>query len=795
MTNRIDRLRQALDVEDHPLSLEKVILWTESYKQSEGEATIIRRAKAFANILDHITIFIEDDELIVGNTASKPMGFEISFWAGIWPQDEIEGLKEEGYNITKEDEANLASLREYWKGKTLTDKFEQYFDEERMWPFMETPVILPPWKRGVGWAGYAESGMGLGPYILVAPDYEMAMSRGLKGIIEDAEQELKNTRITNAESIKKFDFLKAVIIAHKATIRFSLRFADLAKKMAETENNPTRKKELQKIEDICRWIPAHSPRDFHEALQFFWFLFLMFNPNGVAGMGRFDQYMYPFYKKTREADAMTDEEALELLQCLRIKDMQLIRTSSREHRKKWSGMAKWHNCIIGGQTPDGKDATNDLSYLILEAADRCRTPHHTITLRVHEGTPEALMTKALELVRTGIGMPAFVGDRSYIDYLLREGVSLEKARNYTLVGCLDVGLPGESRTLAVPMFIVPLVLEITMNNGIFPGTGKQLGPKTGEFENFKTFEELLEAFKKQIIHFTDLAAEHNNIKAQVWSELFPDPLLSSLMKGAIKDGKALLDRKFDFENIAALSPVGMINAADSLAAVKKFVFEEEKLTLKELKHALDTNWAGERGEEIRNMVLAAPKYGNDDDYVDSIVKEIYGFWTDTVIAMDNYFGGKHKSSGVSISAQWPGGACTGATPDGRFAGECLADGSVSAMRGKDTRGPTALLKSAMKIDQASFQATLLNVKFHPSAMKTTEDLRKLSMLIRTYFIEGGKHIQFNVVNRETLTDAQEHPESHGDLVVRIAGYSAYFVQLDKVMQDEIVARTEHDWVG
>ncbi|MFC1533297.1 glycyl radical protein [Thermodesulfobacteriota bacterium] len=791
MSQRIAKLKENLHTEKPSLSIEKSRLWTESFKKTEGEPQIVRRAMALANILENITIFIEDGELIVGNTASKPNGFEISFWAGTWPQKELDGLKEEGYIISAEEEAELRAESEYWKGQTFTDRAEQLFDEERMWPFMQSPVILPPWKRGEGWTGYADSGLGLGPYALAAVDYEKVLNGGLSKIIEGAEQELRNTVIVNADSVKKADFLRAVIIAQKAIILLAKRFAGLAAELASKEANASRKSELKRIAEICQRVPANPARNFYEAMQSFWFIFLVLNPNGVISLGRFDQYMYPFYSKDIEDKKINDEEVLELLQCLRIKDMQLQRTSSRVHREKWAGMAKWHNCIIGGQTIDGKDATNELSYLILEAAKRCQTPHHTITLRVHDGTPEDLMLKALELVKTGIGMPAFIGDNSYMQYLLSEGVPITQARDYVITGCIDVGLAGRSRILAEPMFIVPLVLEYTLNNGKDPKSGKQLGLKTGEPENFKKFEDLMEAFKDQLTYFMGLAAEHNNIKVQVWSELFPDPVISSLMTDAIQEGKALFDRAFPLENVAVLNSVGMINAADSLAAVKKLVFDEKKVTMKELIGALKENWQGNGYEEMRKMFLAAPKYGNDDEYVDSIAADLYKFWADTAVTFDNGLGGKHKPSCISISAQWPGGASTGATPDGRYAGECLADGAISAMRGMDTHGPTTLLKSALKIDQVPFQATLLNMKFHPSALKTTEDLRKLSYLIRTYFGSGGKHIQFNVVNRDTLLDAQKRPEEYSDLVVRIAGYSAYFVELGKAMQDEIIGRSEH----
>jgi len=667
--------------------------------------------------------------------------------------------------------------------------------DDRLWPFMQSGMILPPWKNreeGSG-GGYAESGMGLGPgFYLMTVDFERVLNKGLNDILKEAEEELNKYQGPKAGETDRVHFLQSVKIAQRAVIRFADRFAVLAEEMAAASVDANRKKELEKIAVTCRKVPANPAGSFYEALQSFWFIFLMITPSPTASFGRFDQYMYPFYHKDIEKGAITDTDVLELLQCLRIKDMQINRTSGKLARQKNAGMAKWHNMTIGGVTPEGEDATNELSYLILDALKLCPVPHHTVTVRVHEGTPEDLMLKALEVVKTGIGMPAFVGDKSYVGYLTGEGVALKDARDYAMAGCIDAAITGKSRIASYGMFIVPKVLEVTLHNGIEPQTGRQLGPETGEFGNFVSFDDFLTAFKTQLRYFLGLHAEKNNIELQVSRELFPDPLRSSLMDDGIKAGKALLDRTFPFENGAVMNPVGMINVVDSLAAIKKLVFEEKKFSNQELKDALRSNWKGDGYAEMRKMFLAAPKFGNNDEDVDAIATDLFRFWADTTVQFETCLGGKHKPTGVSVSAQWPGGTLTGATPDGRYAGECLADGTVSPMRGMDLHGPTAALNSAMKIDQTAYQAALLNMKFHPSSLKTDADLRKLSFLIRTYFSMNGKHIQFNVVNRNVLTDAQENPERHKDLIVRIAGYSAYFTQLGRPMQNEIIGRTEHE---
>jgi pyruvate formate-lyase/glycerol dehydratase family glycyl radical enzyme len=797
MNERVKRLRERLQVDEYPICIEKTRLIMEIFKQTEGEPAILRRAKATAHYLDNRTIFIEDDELIIGNVASKPMGMEAGSQSPTWPEEDLKELRKQGLTISTEDEAILRSMDEYWqgKGRTVEERQGEFYDDERLWPFIQSGILCPPWKKKDEGRGYGAAGVGWGLGVgqsLIVVDYAKVLNKGLNNINKEAHKELKKIRYMSTDDIKKATFLKSIIIINEALIRMANRYADLAEELASREKDVSRKRELERISETCRWVPANPVRTFYEAMQSFWFTWMMIT-QGTAPGGRFDQFMYPFYKKDREEGRITDDEVLELLECLRIKVMQYNFVGGGDmQRRKWAGLARWNNWVIGGLTPDGKDATNELSYLILEAALDCQTPHHTITVRVHDETPESLMLKALEVVKTGIGMPAFVGDKSYIEYLVSHGVPLEDARDYALAGCLDVNLAGKSRINAIGMFIVPLVFEITMNNGIEPRTGRQLGLRTGEFESFETFDEVIDAFKKQLIYFMGLAAEEHNILLRAQTELFPDAFHSVLMVDAIKVGKDVLDRVMPFENGSMLNPVGMINVADSLAAIKKLVFEEKKVSMKELKTALDADWQGNGYDEIRKMCLAAPKYGNGDRYVDSIANEIYMCWVETAVTFPTAWGGTMKPAGISITAHAPGGSLTGATPDGRYSGETLADGTMSPAQGKDIHGPTAVIRSAATIDQIPFQSTLLNMKFHPSALKSTEDLKKLSSLIKTYFSLNGKHIQFNVVDKATLLEAQKNPEKHRDLIVRVAGYSAFFVNLTETVQNEIIARTEHN---
>ncbi|MFC1534685.1 glycyl radical protein [Thermodesulfobacteriota bacterium] len=796
MSQRIEKLMESVLPREYIICTEIAKLITESYKETEGDPDVIRTAKAQANMLNKMTIFIEDGELIVGNAASKPMAVEVVA-NSIWKLDGIDGLRKEGWIISEEAETAIASLNEYWKPRNRTQKLMNLFDEERLWPFVQSGWILPPWKskEEAGQLGNASSGLafGLGPDVL-SVEFGRVINKGSKKVIEEAEEELRNIRYNDPGSLKKAYFLQAAIIAHKAFINYGHRFADLAAQMASKEADPVRKEELETISATCRWIPENPARTFREAIQFVWFLILVLNGSRIC---RFDQYMYPFYKKDIEEGHITDEEVLELLQCFRIKDMQIFATSASSHREKWSGLAKWHNVAIGGVTPDGKDATNELSYLVLEAARRCQTPHHTITMRVHEDTPDALMLKAIEVVKTGMGMPAFIGDKSYIDYLTSKGVPLELARDYYPIVCIDANVPEGCATV-YPMCATTIAFNWFLHNGLDPNTGKQVGPRTGELESFETFEAFMEAFKAQVAYGMSMEVEVRNLLWQMNMDQFPDAFVASWFSDGIKQGKASYERALPFKLYSTMNSVGLVNMADSLAAVKKLVYDEKKVTMKELKAALTANWKDNGYPDIRKLFLDVPKFGNDDDSVDQITRELYQFYADTAATLEgprltkDNERQRYNVAAISIGAHQPAGKLTGATPDGRYAGDIMADGSMSPTQGMDTHGPTAVIKSAAKIDQSRFQSTLFNLKFHPTALSSTEDMGKLSSLIKTYFSLGGKHIQFNVTGKETLLDAKKHPEKHRDLIVRVAGYSAYFVQLTDAIQDEVIERTEFE---
>jgi len=798
MFERIERIKKRVVVDHYPICIEKYRITADVQKQYKNEPAMVQRGRMLKAYAERMPIAIADDELIVGLGASKPMGLEIDPNYGIWTQDEIDSLIEDGFTISEEDQRDLQELnRSHDPATQIGMQGDIFYEEhdERILKLLKAGLVLPPWKeksqgRGVG-GGYAQSGLGLGPsLVLLMVDYSKILTHGTNALIEQARACQKKLRFFDAESIDKFRYYQAVIMAFEAMNTLAGRYSALAAEMAQKEQDPVRKAELQIISETCARVPMETPRTFREAIQCFWFQFLMLSPSTTLPGGRFDQYMYPFYEADLAAGRATREEVLELLCCMRLKDMELNRTSGKNNRKKNAGFAKWHNFVIGGVKPDGTDATNELSYLLLEAALITRTPHHTITIRVAESTPRELVLKGIECQKAGLSMPAFISDESYINFFTMHGVPIEDARDYAITGCLDANLPGKSRTGPVPMTIMTVIFDLFRHNGINTKTGEQAGIPTGDFTKFQNFEEMFAAWEAQFKYCISIVGERNNVELKVTQEILPDPLRSALMYNGIESGKDIWCRNdIPFDNTASVCTIGMVNVGDSFAAIKKLCFDEKKYTLQELYDALEADWVGY--EDMRSDFLRAPKFGNNDPYVDEIVARCYKLFTDFVPTLPTVTGGKTVPCGISITSHQPGGLLTGATPDGRKKGTLLADGTMSPMQGMDHNGPVAVMQSAMRVDQDPFQATLLNMKFSPSTLQTEEDMDKLATLITTYLHNGGKHVQFNVVSKDTLLAAREDPAAHRSLLIRIAGYSAYFVQLNNEMQEEVINRSEH----
>ncbi|CAN5340508.1 glycyl radical protein [soil metagenome] len=804
LSPRIATLFRALDVVREgrfTISIAKSKLMTASFEATEGRPQVIRVARALEAVLQGVPVFVEPGDLLAGNFAAKPGAVELSsLWAN-WGVDELDALCAAGFEVDPADRPEIARINAYWQDRSLTSRMTSRYDDTRLWPYAQLGVVLPAFRsKEEGWGPGGMIGCGWGIHheisqIIGVYDYGRVLEEGLESLIAEARAKLAATKLMTAQDVDRADLLQAMIVSLEAIVAFSLCLADAAEVAAET-SMPPRAAELRRIAAMCRHVPLKPARGFHEALQSLWIIWLVILPAGILSFGRLDQLLGKFYDADLASGAIDEAQALELLQWLRIKDSQIVITSGQTHRAKYGGLAKWHNCAVGGQTPDGRDATNAVSFLLLKAAYTCPTPHPTLTMRVHEGTPEPLLDAALELIGTGIGLPAFLGDKSVIDFLMREGVTIEKARDYAVAGCLGINVIGQSRMVASPMFVAPLVLRFALLGGVDPRTGDQVGPVTPRLDQCRDFAEFEAGFRIQLAHFLELQAEFNNVTIQSYGERFPQPVESALMDGGIGADKNILGRTLPFENGSAVNPIGMVNVADSLVAIRKRVFEEGAIDAQALIDHLASNWAGEEGERARRLMLSAPKYGNDDREADTAAADLYRFCAETITALDTTYGGKQKAGSITIgTCIMPGGRTSGATPDGRHAEEGLADESLTPMRGRDTEGLAALLRSTLRIDQIAWQALSLDLRLAPALFDTAERRADVAAVVRKYFAAGGKHIQFNVVSSEALRAAQAEPENHLDLIVRIGGCSAYFTQLPRETQDEIIHRTEYTDVG
>lgn len=800
VTQRTADLRDTLLKIIPHICSERAFLLTESMKETEGQPMILRRARGLKKILDEMTVFIRPGELIVGNQATQPRA------APVFPEfaiqyliDELDGkpMRPEErpgdrFIVTEKDETTLREIAAWWRGKTVQDYKMNLVPDD---------VYQASFKQVVFLMNQGDSG-GNGHFIA---DYAKVLNKGLTGIIKEAEEELKNLRLWETEDFEKKYFLEAVIITLKATIDFAKRFSILARELAEKEADPARKAELERIAQHCEWVPANPARTFWEAMQSLWFahLIIQIESNGHSvSFGRFDQYMYPFYEQDMAAGRITTEEIVELIECLWIKSLELNKVRSWYHTRFNGGYPMFQNLTLGGQTTDGRSAINDLSWLPLEATANLKIPSPSVSVRYWNGMPEDFLMKCLQVI--GIhrgGQPALYNDEAIITSQLLEGVKLEDAYDYGIVGCVEPSEPGKGLRPGNLFHHYSLlkVMEITLNNGKDPRTGITLHPNQNgkDLCTFDSFEELVAALKDQIRYYTRLMVTASNCVGKAWAELTPTPFASGLMDDCIKKGKDL-EWGGGRYNSAGMLQIGMSHVGNSLAALKKVIFEEKRLTPEQVKHALETdfedNMTTPTGAEIRQILLQVPKYGNDEDYTDLLVKDIYEFAAKEITNYKVYTTGATGNTQTSpVSGHVALGGFCGATPDGRKAGMPMNEG-LSPAQGTDIKGPTATLKSVTKLNHALCSGgTLLNQKFDPIAFKDTGQLRRLASLVRTYFSLKGMHIQFNVVSTETLRDAQRHPEKYANLLIRVAGYSALFTTLEPAIQDDIIARTEQSW--
>ena len=786
---RTARMRERILAAQPTVCTERAVLTTESYRSHECEQTVLKRAYMLDAVLRGMSIYIDPDSLLVGNQASAeraaPIFPEYAIDWALAELDEFDKRPGDRFTISEENKQVIREIHPYWKGRTLKDKGLAAFPAYAR-KFYDMGIIK---AEGNITSGDAH----------VAVQYERILREGTTGVRKQTEEALAALALNHFEDLKKSYFYRSILIVLDAIEVFALRYARLAEEEAKTAS-PARAAELSEMARICRKVPMQPAETFHEAVQSVWLihLILQIESNGHSlSYGRFDQYIYPYYQRSK-ADGMTDEQACELLENLWLRTFTINKIRPWTHTRFSAGSPLYQNVTVGGQTPDGRDAVNAVSYLILRTVARCHLPQPNLTVRYHKGISDAFMRECLEVIRCGFGMPAFNSDEIIIPSFLELGVSREDAYNYSAIGCVEVAVPGRwgYRCTGMSFLNFPKTLMIALNDGVDPLKGERICQGMGHFVEMKDFDEVMRVWDWFVREFTRQSVVLDSCADMVLEQEVPDILCSALTDDCIARGKHLKEGGAVYDFISGLQ-VGIANLANALAAIKKCVYEDKSITRKELWDALISDFAGEKGEEIRRLLLAAPKYGNDDDYVDSLIVRAYDSYIDEIAKHVNTrhgrgpIGGRYYAGTSSISANVPQGAGTCATPDGRHAGEPLAEG-CSPSHGSDQSGPTGVFKTVSKLPTDKITGgVLLNQKVSPLMLANQRDLEKLIALLRAFFDAlKGFHVQYNVVSRETLLDAQAHPEKHTDLIVRVAGYSAFFNVLSKATQDDIIARTE-----
>ena len=827
-SSRITRLVDHLYAKMPEIESYRAKLITESYKETEDQPIITRRAKAFSHILHNIPIIIRDEELIVGSNSIAPRGCqtfpEFSFQ---WLEDELDTVATrtaDPFYISEQAKADLREVHKYWKGKTTSELATAYMAPEAI-RAIDHNIFTP--------GNYFYNGVGH-----VTVKYWEVLEIGYEGIMAKAQAELDHCNVGDGDYAERSRFLEAVIMSCQAVIDYANRYAKLALEMAEKCTDPQRKAELLVIASNCSKVPAKGATNFWEACQSFWFvqqLLQMESSGHSISPGRFDQYMYPYYKKDIESGAITRTAAQELIDCIWVKLNDLNKVRDAASAEGFAGYSLFQNLIVGGQNKDGEDVTNDLSFMCIEASMHVHLPAPSLSIRVWNGSPHDLLIKAAELTRTGIGLPAYYNDEVIIPALQNRGLSLADAREYNIIGCVEPQKAGKTEGWHdAAFFNMCRPLELVFANGM--DQGEMVGIPTGDVTKMETFDEFYDAYKKQMEYCISLLVNADNAIDVAHAKRCPLPFLSSMIDDCIKRGKTVQEGGAVY-NFTGPQGFGIANMADSLYAIRQLVYQEKKFTMEELKEALAWNYGKgldeqsvrdittgilremtesgakvdadtaaavlksvmnaqmspekmARYQEIHDMIAEVPKFGNDLPEVDYFARDVAYTYTRPLQNFKNPRGGQYQAGLYPVSANVPLGGQTGATPDGRYAHTPVADG-VSPSAGKDVNGPTAAASSVAKLDHFIVSnGTLFNQKFHPSALSGREGLEKFVALIRSYFDQKGMHMQFNVVSRETLLDAQAHPENYKHLVVRVAGYSALFTTLSKSLQDDIIRRTE-----
>ena len=785
LTPRVQRLRDKYFDTIPQITAERLVLATEAYQKFAGEAVPVFRAKVVNHIMENMTTLIMDDELIVGTPTNAYRGanlhpdFQSSSWY-VRDIDDFSTRSKDPYYISPEDKKLILETLPYWEGKSMED----YADE-----------VMPEYIQQLEADDILCVGLENGVSGETVCDHAKILRVGMRGYIEECERNIAATLPQTAEEQAKVDFWRACIIQANALITYAHRMADEAERLADACTDATRKGELITIAKNCRIVPENPPQNFYQALQAIWFVHVYYYIEvctTACGFGRFDQYMWPFYKKdVLDEGSITRDEALELLECFYLKANEVYEVRDNWYATAFSGYPMWEILVVGGQTREGKDASNDLSLLCLQAADALQTKQPVMALRVCDTTPDELLEFGCKMTQEGQANPGFFNDVAAMKMAMAKGGTLEEARDWTIVGCIQAG-PGGGGTDGSPdagYVNMGKMVEFVLHDGIDPATGRQMGLHTGDPRKFTCIEEFKDALKKQIIHAYDQIRIGYNLMQSIHMNRYPVIFASMVTRGCVERGKSVQQGGANYST-CGLYVTGAANLADSIAAVEKCVFEDHDVTMDELIQACDTNFEGQ--ERLRQLLLNKPaKFGNDDPHVDGIYREMMHHIADTVQKWPDARGGHYAFGIDSQTMNIPHGQVTGALPDGRLAGEPLCDAS-SPMMGRDVHGPTSTVKSVAAIDQEVLQeGALFNLRFDPKGVQGEKGRAILKGVIKTFFQHGGEHIQINVVDNETLRRAQEKPEDYRGLMVRVAGYMAYFTELDKAAQDTIIYRTAH----
>ncbi len=792
LTERMKEFREEVLDEKPYIDAQRAILATLAYKENLNQPRVMVRAKMLEKVLDNMSIYIEDKSLLAGNQATKnrnaPIFPEYTMEFVMNELDQFEKRDGDVFYITEKTKEQLREIAPFWQNNNLRARGEALLPEE-VRVFMETGVFGMEGKLNAGDAH-------------LAVNYERILKDGLRGYEKRVKEYKASLDLTDPESIDKYCFYNAVLIVLEAVRNFANRYSVLAQNLAEKELNQERKIELLEISRICSKVPYEPAETFREAVQSVWFiqLILQIESNGHSlSYGRFDQYMYPYYNRDIKNDTIKESEALELLTCLWIKTLTINKVRSQAHTLSSAGSPMYQNVTIAGQTIDKKDAVNDLSFLVLKSVAQTRLTQPNLTVRYHKNINKHFLDECVEVMRLGFGMPALNNDEIIIPSFMDWQVKEEDAYNYSAIGCVETAVPGKwgYRCTGMSYINFPRMLLCTMNNGVDLTSNKRFTKGYGYFTEMESYEELLKAWDKTIREITRYSVIVENVIDKASERDVPDILCSALTDDCIARGKTIKEGGAVYDFISGLQ-VGIANMADCLAAIKKLVYEEKKITRQELWNAILDDFSSPENKKIQEMLIReAPKYGNDDDYVDQLIVEAYDSYIEEIEKYPNTrynrgpIGGIRYAGTSSISANVGQGMSTMATPDGRNAFEPLAEG-CSPAHNSDKNGPTAVFKSVSKLRTNKITGgVLLNQKMTPQMLSTEENRQKLELLIKTFFNRlHGYHVQYNIVSKETLIDAQKHPEKHKDLIVRVAGYSAFFNVLSKKTQDDIIGRTE-----